>query len=60
MQIDMPSPAIEGPSESSSTEKNILKEEKHLKFQNKMEKDAYKQLKTQRFILTPTYNLALL
>jgi len=25
-----------------------------------MEKDAFKQLKTRRFILTPTYDLALL
>ena len=35
-------------------------EEKHLKFQNKTQKDAYMQLKTRRFILTPAYDPALL
>jgi len=58
MQIDVPSPAIEAPPQSS--EKNILLEEKHLKFQNKTKKDSFKQLKTQRFIPTPSYDLALL
>ena len=60
MHIDVPSPAVEAPSQSSSAKKNILLEEKHLKFQNKTEKDAFKQLKTQRFILTPAYDPALL
>jgi hypothetical protein len=60
MQINVPSPAVRAPSGSSSTEKNILLEEKHLKLRNKMEKDAFKQLKTQRLILTPAYDPALL
>jgi len=60
MQIDIPSPAVGAPPQSSSAERNILLEEKHLKFQNKTEKEAYKQLKTRRFILTSVYDLALL
>ena len=59
MQIDIPSPAVGAPPQSSSAERNILLEEKHLKFWNKTENDAFKQLKTQRFILTPAYDLAL-
>jgi hypothetical protein len=46
LQIDVPSPAGKAPPQSSLAEKNILLEEKHLKFSNKMEKDAFKQLKT--------------
>ena len=60
MQIDVPSPAIGVPPQSSLAEKNILLGEKHLKIWNKTEKDAIKQLKTQRFIHTPTYDPALL
>ena len=60
MQIDVPSPTVRAPSGSSSVEKNILLEEKHLKLQNKTEKEAYKQMKTQRFIHTSVYDLALL
>ena len=60
MQIDTPSPAVGAPSRSSSAEKNILLEEKHLKLQDKTEKDIYKQLKNQGFILTPAFDLALL
>ena len=60
MQIDTPSPAVRAPSGSSSAEKSILLEEKHLKLQNKMEKETYKQLKTWRFIHTSVYDLALL
>ena len=60
MQIDVPSPAIGAPSGSSSTEKNILLEEKHLKLWNNTEKDAFNKLTTRRFILTPAYDLALL
>ena len=59
MQIDVPSPTVGAPSRSSSVE-NIHLEEKHLKFWNKTEKDTYTKLKTQRFILTPTYDPALL
>jgi len=39
---------------------NILLEEKQLKLRNKMEKDAFKQLKIRRFILTPSYDPTLL
>ena len=60
MQINTPSTAIGALSGSSSTEKNILLEEKHLKFHNKTEKDTYTKLKTRRFILTPAYDPALL
>ena len=60
MQIDVPSPAVGAPSGSSSAEKNILLEEKHLKLHNKTEKEAYKQLKTLRFIHTSVYDLAIL
>jgi hypothetical protein len=35
-------------------------QEKQLKLWDEMEKNIYKQLKTQRFILTPAYDLALL
>ena len=60
MQIDTPSPAVGAPSGSSSAEKNILLEEKHLKLLDKTEKDIYKQLKNHGFILTPAYDPALL
>jgi len=60
MQINVPSSAVGEPSGSSSAEKNILLEEKHLKLRNKTEKDTYKQLKTQRLFLTPAYDPALL
>ena len=60
MQINVPSPAVGVSSGSSSAEKKILLEEKHLKLRNKMEKEAYKQLKTQRFIHTSVYDPALL
>ena len=60
MQIDVPSPAVKASSVSSSAEKNILLEEKRLKLRDKTEKEAYKQLKTRRFILTPAYDPTLL
>ena len=60
MQIYAPSLTARAPSRSSSTEKNILLEEEHLKLWEKTEKDIYKQLKTRRFILTSAYDLALL
>ena len=60
MHLDVPSPTVGAPSGSSSTKKNILLEEKHLKLRDKTEKEAYKQLKTRRFILTPAYDPALL
>ena len=60
MQIDTPSPTARAPFGSSSAEKNILLEEKHLKLRDKTEKNTYKKLKTRRFILTLAYDLALL
>jgi hypothetical protein len=60
MQIDVPSPADGAPPQSSLAEKDILLEEKHLKFRNKTEKDAFKQLKDRRFVLTSTYDPAVL
>ena len=60
MQIDVPSPAVRVPPQSSLAEMNILLEEKHLKLQNKTEKDAFKQLKSRRFILTTAYDLAVM
>ena len=60
MQIDVPSPAVGAPTGSSLAKRYILLEEKHLKFWNKMEKEAYKQLKTWRFIHTSVYDPALL
>ena len=60
MQIDVPPPVVGAPPQSSAAERNILLGEKHLKLRNKTEKDAFKQLKTQRFILTPAYDPALL
>ena len=61
MHVDVPSPVVAAPPlGSSSAEKNNLLEEKHLKFRNTTEKDTYTKLKTRRFILTPTYDPALL
>ena len=60
MQIDVPILAVRALPQSSLAKKNILLEEKHLKLWNKTEKGAFKQLKTQRFIPTPTYDPALL
>ena len=60
MLVVVPSSAIGAPFGSSSAENNILLEEKHLKLRNKMKKEAYKQLKTQRFIHTYVCDPALL
>ena len=60
MEIDPPSPAIGASSRSSLAERNILLQEKQLKLWGETEKNIYKQLKTQRFILTPIYDPALL
>ena len=56
----VPSPTARAPPRSSSVESYILLVEKHLKLRNKTEKDAFKQLKTRRFILTPTYDPTIL
>jgi hypothetical protein len=42
MQIDVPSSTDGAPPQSSLAKKDILLEEKHLKFRNKTEKDAFK------------------
>ena len=60
IQIDVTSPTVGALSRSSFAKRNILLEEKHLKLWDKTEKDIYKQLKNQGFILTPTFDLALL
>jgi len=60
MQIDVPSPTVGASPQSSSAKRNILLEEKHLKLWNKMEKDVFKQLKIQRFVLTCAYDPAIL
>ena len=60
MEIDAPSPTVGASSRSTPTKRNILLQEKQLKLWGEMEKNIYKQLKTQRFILTPVYDPALL
>ena len=60
MEVDPPSPAIEALSRSAPTERNVLLQAKQLKLRDDTEKDIYKKLKTQRFVLTPAYDLALL
>ena len=41
-------------------ERNVLLQEKQLKLWENREKNIYKKLKTQDYILTPAYDLALL
>ena len=60
MEVDPSSPTIGAPSRSAPVERNILLQEKQLKLRGDMEKNIYKELKTQDFILTPAYDLALL
>jgi len=60
MQINIPPPAVIAPPQSTSAERNMLLEEKHLKLQNKREKDVFKELKTKRFIHMSAYDPALL
>ena len=60
MEVDPPSPAARVSSRSAPAERNVLLQEKQLKFQGDMEKDIYKKLKTRRFVLTPAYDPALL
>jgi hypothetical protein len=56
MQVDVPGTGVP----PSLTSPNILLEEKHLKLRNKQEKDAFKNLKTRRFVHMSTYDSALL
>jgi len=60
MEVDPPSPAARASSRSAPTKRNVLLQEKQLKLQDDTEKNIYKKLKTQRFVVTPAYNLALL
>ena len=60
MEVDPPSPATRASSHSAPAERNVLLQEKQLKLQHDTEKNIYKKLKTQDFILTPAYDLALL
>ena len=60
MEVDPPSPAVGVASHSAPIERNVLLQEKQLKLWDDMEKDIYKKLKTQRFVLTPAYNPTLL
>ena len=56
MQVDV----LRAEVSPSSTSPNILLEEKHLKLRNKQEKDAFKSLKTRRFVHTSAYDPTLL
>ena len=60
MEVDPPSPAVGAPSRSAPMERNVLLQEKQLKLWDDREKNIYKKLKDQDFILTPTFDLALL
>ena len=60
MEVDPPSPAVGAPSRSAPMEKNILLQEKLLKLRDDREKNIYKKLKDQDFVLTPAFDLALL
>jgi len=55
MNIDAPSPVAQAPPPSSSAS-NILQEESQICWKTKVEKDAFKKLKTQRFVHTTTYD----
>ena len=55
-----PSPAVGTLSGSAPMERNILLQEEQLKLRDDTEKDIYRRLKTQRFVLTPAYNPTLL
>ena len=60
MEVDPPSPPTGASSHSAPIERNVLLQEKQLKLQDDTEKNIYKKLKTQRFVLTPAYDPALL
>ena len=60
MEVDPPSAAVGAPFQSAPMERNVLLQEKQLKLQDDREKKIYKKLKDQDFILTPTFDLALL
>ena len=60
MEVDPPSPAVGTPSRSAPAERNVLLQEKQLKLRGDRQKNIYKKLKTQDFVLTPAYDPALL
>ena len=60
MDVDPPSPIVGALSWLAPVERNVLLQEKQLKLWEDREKNIYKKLKTQDFILTPTYYPALL
>jgi len=59
MNVDAPSPVAQAPPPSSSAS-NILQEESQICWKTKVEKDAFKKLKTRRFVHTAAYDLVLL
>jgi len=60
MDVDAPSPAVGQSSRAAPAEKNVLLQEKQLKLWGDQEKDVYKKLKNQDFVLTLAYDPALL
>ena len=60
MEVAPPSPAVGAPSRSAPVERNVLLQEKQLKLRGDRQKNIYKKLKTQDFVLTPAYDPALL
>ena len=58
--VNPPSPAVGRSSQAAPVEKNVLLQEKQLKLHGDREKDVYKKLKNKDFVLTPTYDPALL
>ena len=60
MEVDPPSAAVGAPFQSAPMERNVLLQEKQLKLQDDREKNINKKLKDRDFILTPTFDPALL
>ena len=60
MEVDPPSPAVAALSRSAPVERNVLLQEKQLKLWDDREKNIYKKLKDWDFVLTPTFDAALL
>ena len=58
MQVDVPRARVS--LESSSFTTNILMEETHIHWRNKQEKNAFRKLRTKRFVHTTAYDLNLL
>ena len=60
MEVDPPSPTVGALSWSAPVERNVLLQEKQLKLRDDREKNIYMKLKDRDYILTPTFDLALL